>query len=73
MAHLGGSSLFLGKDVGWGTRESMKDFAGVLSQYVDVIVCRSRDHDQIADMARQSGLSRDQWIEQHLPSVSGIE
>ena len=32
MAHLGGSSLFLGKDVGWGTRESMKDFAGVLSQ-----------------------------------------
>ena len=54
IAHLGGSSLFLGKDVGWGTRESMKDFAGVLSQYVDVIVCRSRDHDQIADMARQS-------------------
>ena len=26
MVHLGGSSLFLGDDVGWGERESIADF-----------------------------------------------
>ena len=29
MAHLGGSSLYLGPDVGWGSRESAADFARV--------------------------------------------
>src|SRR5829696_4792475 len=38
MAHLGGTTLFLGQDVGWGKRESAADFAQVLSQYVDVII-----------------------------------
>lgn len=52
MAHLGGTSLFLGQDVGWGKRESAADFAGVLSQYVDVIVCRTTTHDRIEDLAR---------------------
>src|SRR5690606_24132163 len=33
MTHLGGSSLFLGKDVGWGERESAADFSQVLGQY----------------------------------------
>ncbi len=42
MAHLGGHSLFLGDDVGFGTRESMADFGRVLSQYVDVIVVRAQ-------------------------------
>ena len=40
MAHLGGTTLFLGQDVGWGKRESANDFSQVLSQYVDVVVCR---------------------------------
>ena len=35
MAHLGGTSLFLGQDVGFGHRESMADFGRVLSQYAD--------------------------------------
>ena len=47
MAHLGGSSQFLGQDVGWGQRESVEDFARVLSQYVDIIVCRTRDHQRV--------------------------
>jgi ornithine carbamoyltransferase len=54
MAHLGGSSMFLGKDVGWGHRESTADFAQVLSQYVDVIVCRSNSHLQITELAKYS-------------------
>ena len=40
MAHLGGSSLMLGEDAGFGKRESIADFARVLSEMVDVIVVR---------------------------------
>lgn len=52
IAHLGGSSLFLGKDVGWGERESIEDFAQVLSQYVDVVVCRANRHRKVEELAR---------------------
>jgi ornithine carbamoyltransferase len=52
MAHLGGSSLFLGKDTGFaGSRESIGDFGRVLSQYVDAIVCRTKSHDTIVQLA----------------------
>lgn len=54
MAHLGGSSMFLGKDVGWGHRESAADFAQVLSQYVDVIVCRANSHCRVEELSRYS-------------------
>lgn len=57
MAHLGGSSQFLGQDVGWGQRESVEDFARVLSQYVDIIVCRTRDHQRVEQLARHSSCS----------------
>ena len=43
MTHLGGTSLYLGQDVGWGTRETVSDFARVISQYVDAIVCRAHE------------------------------
>ncbi len=52
MAHLGGTSLFLGEEVGWGKRESVADFASVLSQYVDVVVCRTYSHSRIEELAR---------------------
>lgn len=52
MAHLGGSSLFLGKDVGWGHRESSQDFGQVLGQYVDAVVCRTRSHQSIVELAQ---------------------
>ena len=52
MAHLGGSSLFLGEDVGWGKRESPSDFTRVLSQYVDVIVCRAKSHARVEELAK---------------------
>jgi ornithine carbamoyltransferase len=44
MINLGGNSLFLGEDVGWGLRETLADFGRVLSQYVDAIVVRTHDH-----------------------------
>jgi len=54
LAHLGGSSLFLGSDVGWGQRESIADFTQVLSQYVDVIVCRAKTHRRVEELAEHS-------------------
>jgi ornithine carbamoyltransferase len=53
-AHLGGSSIYLGKDVGWGQRESTADFSRVVSQYLDVLVCRSKDHAIQQEMAKHS-------------------
>jgi len=57
MAHLGGSTLFLGQDVGWGQRESTADFARVLGEYVDVIVCRANCHQKLLDLAQYAGCS----------------
>ncbi|MCY2992380.1 MAG: ornithine carbamoyltransferase [Planctomycetota bacterium] len=54
MAHLGGTSLFLGEDVGWGKRESIADFTQVLSGYADVIVFRAKAHQQVEAMARHA-------------------
>ncbi|HTU25399.1 MAG TPA: ornithine carbamoyltransferase [Pirellulales bacterium] len=57
MIHLGGSSLFLGDDVGFGSRESISDFGRVLSQYVDVIVVRAFRHQTAADLVQYSSCS----------------
>ena len=54
MTHLGGSSLFLGKDVGWGERESAADFGQVLGQYVDVIVCRCNCQAKVETLAQHA-------------------
>ncbi len=52
MIHLGGTSLFLGQDVGWGSRESAADFGRVLSQYIDALVCRAHQHELIVELAK---------------------
>src|SRR5437763_4142349 len=52
MAHLGGTTLFLGQDVGWQKREAANDFSQVLSQYVDVVVCRAARHERLEELAR---------------------
>jgi ornithine carbamoyltransferase len=57
MAHLGGTSLFLGEDVGWGSRETIADFARVLSTYVDVIVVRAKSHQKLLELAEHSTCS----------------
>ncbi len=54
MTHLGGSTLYLGNDVGWGQRESIADFAAVLGNYVDVVVCRAFAHERVELLAQHS-------------------
>jgi ornithine carbamoyltransferase len=51
IAQLGGTSMFLGEDVGWGKRESASDFTQVLGQFVDAVVCRSKSHDRVEQLA----------------------
>lgn len=52
MARLGGSSLFMvGDEVGIGKRESIEDFARVISQYVDVLVMRVFSHATVTGVA----------------------
>ena len=52
MTQLGGGCLFLGQEAGWGVRESIKDFSSVLSEYVDVIACRSYSHQTLKELAQ---------------------
>ncbi|OYP30497.1 ornithine carbamoyltransferase [Rhodopirellula sp. MGV] len=51
IAQLGGSSLFLGDDVGWGKRESPSDFSKVLGQFIDAVVCRANRHESVTQLA----------------------
>jgi ornithine carbamoyltransferase len=57
MTHLGGSSMMLGEDAGFGKRESVADFTRVLSQMVDVIVLRTKSHQTVVDVAEHSSCS----------------
>ena len=54
MTQLGGSSMFLGADVGFGKRESTADFGHVLSSMVDAIVFRSKKHESVEELAKYS-------------------
>jgi ornithine carbamoyltransferase len=57
IAHLGGNSIMLGDDVGFGKRESIADFARVLSEMVDVIVIRAKRHATVEEFARHAHCS----------------
>jgi ornithine carbamoyltransferase len=57
MAHLGGTSLFLGQEVGFGQRESIADFGRVLSEYADAIVVRARKHQTVQQLAEHCSCS----------------
>jgi ornithine carbamoyltransferase len=53
MAHLGGSCIFLsGAEVGLGTRESIADFARVISRYIDVFAARTFSHELLVQCAQ---------------------
>jgi ornithine carbamoyltransferase len=55
IAHLGGNAIFLrGGDVGLGSRESLADFARVISQYVDALAVRTFAHATIEELARHA-------------------
>ena len=57
MAHLGGGSLVLGEEAGFGKRESVADFARVLSQMVDLIVVRSKSHETVVEIDKHASCS----------------
>ncbi len=57
IAHLGGNSIMLGDDVGFGKRESIADFTRVLSEMVDVLVVRSKHHATVVEIAKYANCS----------------
>src|SRR5262249_54732360 len=57
MAHLGGSSIMLGDDAGFGKRESVADFTRVLSEMVDVVVVRAKRHATVEEVAKYASCS----------------
>jgi ornithine carbamoyltransferase len=57
MIHLGGGSVMLGEDVGFGKRESVADFARVLTEMVDVLVVRAKRHATVVEIARHAACS----------------
>jgi len=64
MEHLGGHSIFLSNtQVKLGERESIKDFAGVLSRYVDGIMARLFSHQSMLELAKYATV----------PVVSGLD
>jgi len=57
MTRLGGASTFLkGEDVGLGVRESVRDFARVISQYVDALTIRTFAHATVEELARHASI-----------------
>jgi ornithine carbamoyltransferase len=54
IVHLGGGSLMLGDDAGFGKRESIADFSRVLSEMVDVVVIRSKKHATVVEFAKHA-------------------
>lgn len=54
MNQVGGSSLFLGQDVGWGKREPIRDFVPVLTSYLDVLVIRAKSHEKVIEATKFS-------------------
>lgn len=56
MSHLGGSTIFLGSEAGWGQRESIEDFARALTRYVCAVVYRGKDHGMLERFAKSSSV-----------------
>ena len=54
ISQVGGSSLFLGSDVGWGSREPVQDFIPILTSYLDVLVIRAKSHAAVEEAAEHS-------------------
>ncbi len=55
VSQLGGASLFLGEEVGWGKREPNRDFVPILTSYLDLLVIRANQH---ADVVEAASFSR---------------
>lgn len=53
-SQLGGNSLFLGQDVGWGVREPLRDFMPILTGYLDLLVIRAKSHAKVEEAISHS-------------------
>ena len=63
MKHLGGDAIMLGpQEIGLGVRESVPDVARVLSSYVDGIMARVFDHQDVVELAQFA----------HVPVINGL-
>ncbi len=72
ISRLGGDAIFLrGEDVGLGIRESVADFARVLSQYVDAFAVRTFAHSTVEELARHATRARHQCAFPLVPPVPG--
>jgi ornithine carbamoyltransferase len=57
MEQLGGSCIFVSApEVGLGTRETIPDFARVISQYVDALVVRVFHHGHVVELAKNASV-----------------
>jgi ornithine carbamoyltransferase len=57
MAQLGGTSIFLsGGEAGMGSRETVPDFARVMSEYVDGVVLRTFQHSTVETFAAHAAI-----------------
>lgn len=55
MTHLGGSAMYLsGEEIGFGHRETWKEFGGVLSELVDLVMVRAKKHESVTELAKYS-------------------
>lgn len=52
MVQLGGGTIFLGAEAGFGKRESTADFGRVLSSMVDAIAFRAKAHSSVIELAK---------------------
>ena len=53
MAQLGGQAVFLnGTEVGLGKREGLADIARTVSEFVDAVVLRTFQHENVVEFAR---------------------
>jgi len=57
MHQLGGYTVYLGPDdIKLGTREATKDIAQTLSRYLDVIVARTFNHQEVVELAKNASI-----------------
>ena len=57
MTHLGGSAMYLsGAEIGFGQRETWKEFASVLSEMVDLVMVRAKHHQDVVSLAKYSSI-----------------
>jgi ornithine carbamoyltransferase len=56
MTQLGGHAIYLGQDIGFGTRETIADIAANLSRWVEIIMARTFAHESVVELAQEASV-----------------